>query len=81
MNEPYMKSFKKYWIPKLKKQYFMAKIQNDEKKILALKENVFRNWYFTGNEKEEIWKEISGCVNGFIRTGERKEDNRIKNSK
>ena len=75
MNEPYMKSFKKYWLPKMKKQYFMAKCQKNERQITNLRENVYTNWYFNSEEKKEIWKEISGCGNGFIRTRKREEDN------
>lgn len=48
----------KVFIPNLKKQYFKAKIQKDMKAVLDIKENVWKNWNLTKEEKKEVLKEI-----------------------
>ena len=49
-----------YWIPILKKQYFKAKLTNDNKTIEAITENIKSNWNLTEEEKIKILKEIRG---------------------
>ena len=53
----YYEHFKTF-IPNLKKQYFKAKLQKDMKAILDIKENVWKNWNLTKEEKKEVLKEI-----------------------
>lgn len=53
----YYEHFKTF-IPNLKKQYFKAKLQKDIKAVLDIKENVWKNWNLTKEEKKEVLKEI-----------------------
>lgn len=53
----YYEHFKTF-IPNYKKQYFKAKLQNDMQCILEIKENIWKNWNLTLEEKKEILKEI-----------------------
>lgn len=48
----------KTFIPMYKKQYFKAKLQNDINTILAVKENIWKNWNLTKEQKKEVLKEI-----------------------
>lgn len=48
----------KTFISNLKRQYFKAKIQNDTYAILDIKENIWKNWNLTLEQKKEILKEI-----------------------
>lgn len=53
----YYEHFKTF-IPNYKKQYFKAKLQNDMQCILDIKENIWKNWNLTFEQKKEILKEI-----------------------
>lgn len=53
----YYEHFKTF-IPSYKKQYFKAKLQNDMQCILDIKENIWKNWNLTFEQKKEILKEI-----------------------
>jgi len=55
-------SFKEYWIPIFKKEYFKAKLTNDFETILAIRDNIKRNWSLSEEEKIEICKLIKGVV-------------------
>ncbi len=48
----------KFFIPNYKRFYFIAKLQNDMNFILELKENIWKNWNLTLEQKKEILKEI-----------------------
>ena len=48
----------KGFIRNLKKQYFKSNIQKDIKAVLDIKENVWKNWNLTIEEKKEVLKEI-----------------------
>lgn len=54
-----MKNFS-YWIPILKKQYFKARLTNDNETIEAMTDNIKKNWNLTEEEKIKILKEIRG---------------------
>lgn len=54
-----MKSFN-YWIPILKKQYFKARLTNDNKTIEAITENIKNNWNLTEEEKIKVVRQIKG---------------------
>lgn len=54
----YYESFKKFWVPILKKQYFKLKLTNDINGILDLKENIWNNWHFSKEERNAVLKEI-----------------------
>ena len=47
-----------FFIPNYKRFYFIAKLQNDMNAILDLKENIWKNWNLTLEQKKEILKEI-----------------------
>ena len=53
----YYEHFKTF-IPNYKKQYFMAKLQNNINAILDIKDNIWKNWNLTLKQKKEILKEI-----------------------
>lgn len=55
-------SFKEYWIPIFKKEHFKAKLTNDFETILAIRDNIKRNWSLSEEEKIEICKLIKGVV-------------------
>lgn len=48
----------KTFIPSLKRQYFKARLQNDLITILDIKENIWKNWNLTFEQKKKILKEI-----------------------
>lgn len=56
-----MKNFS-YWIPILKKQYFKARLTNDNETIAAITDNVKKNWNLTEEEKTKALKEIKGEI-------------------
>ena len=56
----YYNSYTKYWIPIIKKLYFKAKLTNDNNMVLELKENIWKNWHFTSEQRKEIWKQVTG---------------------
>ena len=58
INKKYYESFIKFWIPIIQKQYFKAKIQNDLICIITIKENIWKNWHLSKEQKKAIWKEI-----------------------
>lgn len=53
----YYEHFKEF-ISNYKRQYFKAKLQNDMNAILDIKENIWKNWNLTLNQKKETLKEI-----------------------
>lgn len=53
----YYEHFKTF-IPSYKKQYFKAKLQDDIDEIIAIKDNIWRNWNLTVEQKRKIIKEI-----------------------
>ena len=53
----YYEHFKTF-IPNLKRQYFKAKLQENMMAILDIKENIWKNWNLTLEQKKEILKEI-----------------------
>lgn len=53
----YYEHFKTF-IPNLKRHYFKAKMQKDMNAILEIKENIWKNWNLTLEQKKEILKEI-----------------------
>jgi hypothetical protein len=50
--------FKNFWLPIYKKQYFILKMQNNIEAIIAIKENIYRNWNLTREEKLDFIKQI-----------------------
>jgi len=50
----------RYWIPILKKQYFKARLTNDNKTIEAITNNIKNNWNLTEEEKIKVIREIKG---------------------
>lgn len=50
----------RYWIPILKKQYFKARLTNDNKTIEAITNNIKNNWNLTEEEKKKVIREIKG---------------------
>lgn len=57
LNRKYYEYFKTF-IPSYKKQYFKAKLQGDIDEIIAIKDNIWRNWNLTVEQKRKIIKEI-----------------------
>lgn len=57
MNKEYYKHFKEF-IPNYRKQYFIAKMQNDIKAMVEIKDNIWKNWNLTETQKKEVFKEI-----------------------
>lgn len=57
MPEIYYKHFRTY-IPIFKRQYFKAKVTNNIKQIIEIKDNIWRNWNLTEEQKKSIIKEI-----------------------
>lgn len=57
MNESYYEHFKTF-IPDLKRQYFIAKLQDNIRAILDIKDNIWKNWNLTLEQKKKILKEI-----------------------
>lgn len=53
MYKKYYEEYKKN-IPKLKKEYFKAKIRKDINMILEIKEYIWSNWNLTVEQKKEI---------------------------
>lgn len=53
----YYEHFKEF-IPNLKRQYFKSKVQKDMNAILEIKENIWKNWNLTLEQKKEVLKEI-----------------------
>lgn len=53
----YYEHFKTF-IPAYKKQYFKAKVQDDMQAILTIKENIWKNWNLTKEQKNEVLKII-----------------------
>ena len=49
----YYEHFKTF-IPSYKKQYFKAKLQGDIDDIIAIKDNIWRNWNLTVEQKEKL---------------------------
>lgn len=43
LNWNYYLHFKKFWIPILRKQIFLAKFSEDTDTLLSIKENIYRN--------------------------------------
>lgn len=48
----------KTFIPNYKRQVFKAKLQNDYRELLEIKENILKNWNLTKEEKKIVLKEI-----------------------
>ncbi len=40
----YLEYFKKYWYPVYKRQIIKAKYFNEKDTLLAIKENIYKNW-------------------------------------
>lgn len=57
MNQSYYEHFKTF-LPNYKKQYFKAKLQDDIRAILDIKDNIWKNWNLTIAQKKEVLKEI-----------------------
>lgn len=51
MNESYYEHFKTF-IPDLKRQYFIARIQENMLAVLDIKENIWKNWNLTLEQKK-----------------------------
>jgi hypothetical protein len=54
----FYEDFKTFWLPIYKKQYFKSKLQNSLKNIIEMKENIYRNWNLTKEQKLDFIKEI-----------------------
>lgn len=54
----YVQSFKKFFLPNLKKAVFKAKLMNDTNMLIELQANIFQNWNLTVKEKELILREL-----------------------
>lgn len=53
----YFEYFKKYWYPVYKHQIFKAKFSNDTDTLIAIKENIYKNWHLE-KYKEKIVKDL-----------------------
>ena len=53
----YYEHFKTF-ICNYKRQVFKAKLQNDYRELLEIKENILKNWNLTKEEKKIVLKEI-----------------------
>lgn len=61
MTDSYYKHFCDFWVPIYKKTYFKSRLLKDNITIYLLRENIMINWRLKDNQKEDIWKEITGC--------------------
>lgn len=57
-NNRYYEHFRKFWVPIYKKQYFKEKVKGNLKGIIDIKDNIYRNWNLTKEQKLEIIREI-----------------------
>lgn len=54
----YFDHFIEFWLPIYKRQVFKAKFENNTNELLAIKENIFKNWNLDKIEKEYLYKEL-----------------------
>lgn len=54
----YYKHFREFWIPIYKRQVFKAKLSNDRRTLLEIKDNIFKNINLNKEEKWIIIKEL-----------------------
>lgn len=54
----FYEDFKNFWLPIYKKQYFKVKVQDNLKGIIDIKDNIYRNWNLTKEQKLDFIKEI-----------------------
>lgn len=54
------KKYFDYWIPLLKKMYFIYKLQGNIKAIVELEDEIWKNWKLSKKEKRNILKQIRG---------------------
>lgn len=54
----YFDHFIEFWLPIYKRQVFKAKFENNANELLAIKENIFKNWNLDKIEKEYLYKEL-----------------------
>lgn len=54
----YIKHFREFWIPIYKKQVFKAKLSNDRRTLLDIKDNVHKNINLSDEDKKSIIKEL-----------------------
>lgn len=54
----YFDYFIEFWLPIYKRQVFKAKFENNTNELLAIKENIFKNWNLDKIEKEYLYKEL-----------------------
>ena len=54
----YFDHFIEFWLPIYKRQVFKAKFENNTNDLLAIKENIFKNWNLDKIEKEYLYKEL-----------------------
>lgn len=57
LNERYYEHFKCF-LENYKRQYFKAKMQNDMSCILEIKENIWKNWNLSLEQKKRVLYEI-----------------------
>lgn len=62
ISKMYYESFIKYWVPILKKDVFKYRMKKDNLGLLSIKENIWKNWHFTKEQRDNILK-LVGLTN------------------
>lgn len=58
LNLRYFKNFKEFWVPILKKQVFNAIATNNTNALISIRDNIFKNWNLTKEQKEYVFYKI-----------------------